>query len=90
VENAVSAATAGSGGQIVIAGAGYAGLHVALRLTVKLRNNPKIQLTLADRRELPQLLFRCGQGFPGACLSVSKDAQDRAAGQVRAAALAPE
>jgi hypothetical protein len=45
VENAVSAATAGSGGQIVIAGAGYAGLHVALRLTVKLRNNPKIQLT---------------------------------------------
>jgi len=30
---------AGSSGQIVVAGAGYAGLHVALRLAAKLRNS---------------------------------------------------
>jgi NADH dehydrogenase FAD-containing subunit len=40
MENAVNASTAGSGGQIVVAGAGYAGLHVTLRLTAKLRNHP--------------------------------------------------
>jgi NADH dehydrogenase FAD-containing subunit len=34
--------TADSSGQIVIAGAGYAGLHVALRLTAKLRSDAKI------------------------------------------------
>jgi ubiquinol-cytochrome c reductase cytochrome b subunit len=42
MENAVSASTAGSRNQIVPAGAGYAGLHVALRLTAKLRNHPKV------------------------------------------------
>ena len=31
MENAVNASAAGSEGQIVVAGAGYAGLHVALR-----------------------------------------------------------
>jgi len=35
MENVVSASTAGRADQIVIAGAGYAGLHVALRLTGK-------------------------------------------------------
>jgi NADH dehydrogenase len=35
----------------VIAGAGYAGLHVALRLTAKLRNNPQMELTLVDRND---------------------------------------
>ena len=39
MEDAVDVSTAGSSGQIVIAGAGYAGLHVALRLTAKLRNH---------------------------------------------------
>ena len=44
MEDAVNASTAGSSGQIVVAGAGYAGLHIALRLTTKLRNNPAVEL----------------------------------------------
>jgi len=52
----VSASTAGSGGPIVVAGAGYAGLHVALRLTARLRNNPAVQLTLVDRHDYHQAL----------------------------------
>jgi NADH dehydrogenase len=55
-EDAVNVSTAGSGGQIVIAGAGYAGLHVALRLTAKLRNNPEMELTLVDRHDYHQAL----------------------------------
>jgi len=54
MEDAVSASTAGSSGQIVVAGAGYAGLHVTLRLTAKLRNNPKMELTLVDRHDYHQ------------------------------------
>src|SRR5512135_926862 len=56
MENAVNAATAGSGSQIVVAGAGYAGLHVALRLTAKLRNHPETMLTLVDRHDYHQAL----------------------------------
>jgi NADH:ubiquinone reductase (H+-translocating) len=56
MENTVNASTAGSGGQIVIAGAGYAGLHVALRLTAKLRNHPAVELTLVDRHGYHQAL----------------------------------
>jgi NADH:ubiquinone reductase (H+-translocating) len=56
LEDAVSASTAESGGRIVIAGAGYAGLHVALRLTAKLRNNPGVELTLVDRHDYHQAL----------------------------------
>src|SRR6266853_816274 len=56
MENAVNAFTAGSSGQIVVAGAGYAGLHVALRLTARLRNHPKMELTLADRHDYHQVL----------------------------------
>ena len=41
MEDAANVAAAGSSGQIVIAGAGYAGLHVALRLTAKLRTDPR-------------------------------------------------
>ena len=52
----MNVSTAGSGGQIVIAGAGYAGLHVALRLTAKLRNNPEMELTLVDRHDYHQAL----------------------------------
>ena len=48
--------TAGSSGQIVIAGAGYAGLHVALRLTAKWRNNSQTALTLVDRYDYHQAL----------------------------------
>ena len=52
----MSVSTAGSGGRIVVAGAGYAGLHVALRLTAKLRNNPVVELTLVDRHDYHQAL----------------------------------
>ena len=43
-------------GPIVVAGAGYAGLHVALRLTAKLRNHPKMELTLVDRHDYHQVI----------------------------------
>ena len=52
----MSASTAGSSGQIVVAGAGYAGLHVALRLTAKLRNHPEVELTLVDRHDYHQVV----------------------------------
>jgi len=51
-----NASTTGSSGQIVIAGAGYAGLHVALRLTAKLGNNPAVELTLIDQHDYHQAL----------------------------------
>ena len=50
------ASNSGSSGQIVIAGAGYAGLHAALRLTAKLRNHPKMELTLVDRHDYHQVI----------------------------------
>src|SRR5262249_1202360 len=55
LEDAVNVSTAGSG-PIVVVGAGYAGLHVALRLTAKLRNHPKMELTLVDRHDYHQVL----------------------------------
>src|SRR5437868_14252618 len=54
--NAVNASTGGSGGQIVVAGAGYAGLHVALRLTAKLRSHPAVEVTLVDRHDYHQAI----------------------------------
>src|SRR5438552_930261 len=56
MEDAVNASNSGSSGQIVVAGAGYAGLHVALRLTAKLRNHPKMGLALVDRHDYHQVL----------------------------------
>src|ERR1700724_2821718 len=56
MEDAVPASNPGSSGQIVIAGAGYAGLHVALRLTAKLRNHPKMEVTLVDRHDYHQAI----------------------------------
>ena len=56
MENTVNAGTAGSSGQIVVAGAGYAGLHVALRLTAKLRDDPAVELTLVDRHDYHQVI----------------------------------
>jgi NADH dehydrogenase FAD-containing subunit len=35
--------------RIVIAGAGYAGLHAALRLATRRRDDPGVELTLVDR-----------------------------------------
>jgi NADH dehydrogenase len=40
----------------VVAGAGYAGLHVALRLAAKLRHHPEVELTLIDRHDYHQAL----------------------------------
>src|SRR5690242_9400460 len=54
--DAVEGPTAGSSGQIVIAGAGYAGLHVALRLTARLRHDPKTDLTLVGRTDYHQAI----------------------------------
>ena len=56
MENAAHASTAGSGGQIVVAGAGYAGLHVTLRLTAKLSNHPAVQLILVDQHDYHQAI----------------------------------
>jgi NADH:ubiquinone reductase (H+-translocating) len=56
VENTVHVSTAGSSGPIVVAGAGYAGLHVALRLTAKLRANPEMELTLVDQHDYHQVI----------------------------------
>src|SRR5437660_3951851 len=56
MEDAVTASTAEGSGQIVVAGAGYAGLHVALRLTARLRNLPKIELILVDRHDYHQVI----------------------------------
>ena len=55
MENAVNASSAESGGRIVVAGAGYAGLHVALRLSAKRRNNP-MELTLVNRHDYHQVI----------------------------------
>ena len=51
MENAVNASTDGNRGQIVFAGAGYAGLHAAQRLAARLRNNPMPELTLVNRHD---------------------------------------
>src|SRR6202012_5165740 len=56
VEGAVNASTAGSGGQLVVAGAGYAGLHVALRLAAKLRGDRATELVLIDRHDYHQVM----------------------------------
>jgi NADH:ubiquinone reductase (H+-translocating) len=56
MEDAVSTSTTGSGGQIVVAGAGYAGLHVALRLASRLRDRPAVELTLVDRHDYHQVI----------------------------------
>jgi NADH dehydrogenase len=40
----------------VVAGAGYAGLHVALRLTARLRDHPKVELTLVDQHDYHQAI----------------------------------
>ena len=54
--NASAAGSTGSSGQIVVAGAGYAGLHVALRLTAKLHGHPVMELTLVDQHDYHQAL----------------------------------
>ena len=52
----MNASATGSRSQIVVAGAGYAGLHVVLRLAPRLRGNPPLELTLIDRHDYHQAL----------------------------------
>jgi NADH dehydrogenase len=56
MEDVVNIDPVGDSGPIVVAGAGYAGLHVALRLTAKLRSNPMTELILVDRHDYHQAL----------------------------------
>jgi NADH:ubiquinone reductase (H+-translocating) len=56
MEDAVNASTTGRTGPIVVAGAGYAGLHVALRLTANPRKGPVADLTLVDRHDFHQVI----------------------------------
>lgn len=85
MEDAVNASTAGGSGQIVVAGAGYAGLHVALRLTAKLRNNAKVELTLVDAHDYHQVLTELPQvaGGTRAADAVRIPLQDTLAERVR-------
>jgi NADH:ubiquinone reductase (H+-translocating) len=46
-----AAVEAAAAGPIVVAGAGYAGLHVALRLTGRLPRKPGTELVLVDRQD---------------------------------------
>jgi NADH:quinone reductase (non-electrogenic) len=55
MDDAVNAPITGTTSRIVVAGAGYAGLHVALRLTAKLRKNQAVDLTLVDRHDYHQV-----------------------------------
>jgi NADH:ubiquinone reductase (H+-translocating) len=85
VEKTVNASAAGSSGQIVVAGAGYAGLHVALRLTARLRNHPQVELTLVDRHDYHQVLTELPRvaGGTRAADAVRLPLQDMLATRVR-------
>jgi NADH:quinone reductase (non-electrogenic) len=83
--DAVNASTAGDSGKIVIAGAGYAGLHVALRLTARLRKNPEMELVLVDRHDYHQALTELPRvtGGTRAADAVRIPLQDMLPAQVR-------
>ena len=55
MEDAVNVPVGGRG-PIVVAGAGYAGLHVALRLAARLRDNPVVEIILVDRHDYHQVI----------------------------------
>jgi NADH:ubiquinone reductase (H+-translocating) len=54
--NDVTGSAAQGSERILIGGAGYAGLHVALRLAARLRDNPAVELTLIDRHDYHQVI----------------------------------
>jgi NADH dehydrogenase len=85
MDNAANPSAAGSSGQIVIAGAGYAGLHVALRLTAKLRHRPSVELTLVDQHDYHQVITELPRvaGGTRAADAVRIPLQDMLAGRVR-------
>jgi NADH dehydrogenase len=53
--NAANAPACGGTQRIVVAGGGYAGLHVALRLASRLRHHPGVELTLVDQHDYHQV-----------------------------------
>ena len=61
----------GTNRQIVVAGAGYAGLHVAMRLAARLRNNPVVELTLVDRHDYHQVLTELLEVMAHGCLGAA-------------------
>ena len=83
--NAVKGTTACRSARIVIAGAGYAGLHVALRLAAKLRSNPQVELTLVDRHDYHQTVTELPRvaGGTRAADAVRIPLQDLLASRVR-------
>jgi NADH dehydrogenase len=85
MEDAVNVPPAGGSGPVVVAGAGYAGLHVALRLTGKLRHRPEVELVLVDRHDYHQVLTELPRvaGGTRAGGAVRIPLQDLLAGRVR-------
>jgi NADH:ubiquinone reductase (H+-translocating) len=85
MENAVDTSAAGGSGPIVIAGAGYAGLHVALRLTARLRGSPETELVLVDRHDYHQAITELPRVVGGtrAADAVRIPLQDMLADRVR-------
>ncbi len=72
-------------GPIVVAGAGYAGLHVALRLSSKVRSHPNTELILVDRHDYHQVITELPRvaGGTRAADAVRIPVQDVLAKQVR-------
>ena len=85
MEDAVNVSTTARSGQIVVAGAGYAGLHVALRLTARLRSHPEMELALVDRHDYHQVITELPRvaGGTRAADAVRIPLQDMLAEQVR-------
>jgi NADH dehydrogenase len=86
MQNAANSSTAGSSSsRVVVAGAGYAGLHVVLRLTARLRSRPEVELTLVDRHGYHQALTELPRvaGGTRAADAVRLPLQDVLAGRVR-------
>src|SRR5689334_1357824 len=85
MEDAVNGATAGGAGQIVVAGAGYAGLHVALRLAGKVRGDRETELVLVDRHDYHQVMTELPRvaGGTRAADAVRIPLEDMLAKQVR-------
>jgi NADH dehydrogenase len=84
MEAAMDASAAVGSGPIVVAGAGYAGLHAALRLTARLRGNPETELVLVDRHDYHQVLTELPRvaGGTRAAGAVRIPLQDMLAGRV--------
>ena len=83
MEDAVNGSAAGGSGPVVVAGAGYAGLHVALRLTARLRHRPQIELTLVDRHDYHQALTEVPRVAGGTRAAAGRGANGCASGHQR-------